>query len=613
MNIQDTFFPLKNGRIKYNGITDKINKFVEETQLFDEDLWTEFVAQFSKKMDAKDGGWRGEYWGKMMRGACLTYSYTRNQKLYLLLKKEVLALLSKQDSQGRICTYTTETEFSGWDMWGRKYVMLGMLYFMDICKDRALRARIVKALKKHADYIVERVGDGKISVVDTSGMLEGLNASSILEPFVKLYNITKEERYLSFAEHIISVGFTKSQNLIDLVLENKLYPYEYNVKKAYEMMSCFQGLLEYYKIRKNPRHLQAVVAFFDAVAKSELTEIGAMGCNYEYFNNSEKTQTEECIRPMLETCVTVTWMNCCYQLLAFTGDVKYANWIEKSAKNAMFGAVNIQRNKKLNKWYFDKNIMLEWDTKGMFFPFDSYSPILNGRRAIDIGGKRDLTEDGKIYGCCYCIGSAGTAIAALYGVMQTQKGYVFNDYDRAFYRLKTPNGNEFSVKVTGDAFVGNGKIKFTFKMKETEKMQIKFRIPDWSDKTKIRCNGQEIFGVKPNSYFDLEREFSDGDKIEISLDNSVKAIQKYGKILLKKGAYVLARDERYDDGFDGKQKPILTKKGKPNAKRVHTGTFDCLGEYAVQTEDGQKITLCDYASAGKDWDYTDKLRITAWM
>lgn len=613
MNLQNAFQPLTNGTITYKGIIDKANKFVIETQLLDADLWAEFIAQFSKKMDGDDRGWRGEYWGKMMRGGCLTYQYTHDRKLFAALKEAVLGLLKKQDKLGRIATYTTETEFNGWDMWCRKYVMLGMIYFLEINENQELRKRIIRALKRHANYIVKYVGDGKKSIVDTTHIFEGVNTSSILEPFVKLYNLTQEKKYLEFAEHIISIGFTKSQNLIDLVLKKELYPYQYNVKKAYEMMSCFQGLLEYYKITKKPEHLQAVIRFFDIVEETEMTEIGAMGCNYEYFNHSKKAQTEEKFQPMLETCVTVTWMNCCYQLLQFTGDVKYADWIEKSAKNAMMGAVNLQRNKTLNKWLFDPPEMIPWDPKGMFFPFDSYSPILNGRRAIDIGGKRDLTEDGKIYGCCYCIGSAGTAISALYGVMQFDGGYVFNEFDAATYRLKTPTGNNFTVKVKGDAFTGNGKIKFTFKMKEREKLSIKLRIPNWSKDTKVYVVGEEMENVQAGTYLDIQREFSNGDCIEIALDNSFTVVKQDGKVLVKKGAYVLARDERYEDGFDNGAKLYVSRKGKVKAKKVQTNKFDCLGEYALKTKDGKTITLCDYASAGKNWDNPDNLRITAWI
>ena len=40
-------------------------------------------------IDDENLGWRGEYWGKMMRGACITYKYTQSSKLYGILENTV--------------------------------------------------------------------------------------------------------------------------------------------------------------------------------------------------------------------------------------------------------------------------------------------------------------------------------------------------------------------------------------------------------------------------------------------------------------------------------------------------------------------------------------------
>ena len=43
--------------------------FILDHQLLDRDLWTLFTSQFKAPGADNDGGWRGEYWGKMMMGA----------------------------------------------------------------------------------------------------------------------------------------------------------------------------------------------------------------------------------------------------------------------------------------------------------------------------------------------------------------------------------------------------------------------------------------------------------------------------------------------------------------------------------------------------------------
>ena len=77
----------------YQGIADEMLRLVEEKQLKDRSLWKLAAKQFAGPADDADHGWRGEYWGKMMRGACMTYSYTQNEKLYSVLQSAVENLL----------------------------------------------------------------------------------------------------------------------------------------------------------------------------------------------------------------------------------------------------------------------------------------------------------------------------------------------------------------------------------------------------------------------------------------------------------------------------------------------------------------------------------------
>ena len=196
-----TLSSLEDGSWQLEGyINDKIH-YVEDNQLLNPDQWATFVNQFRTQPDSADNGWRGEFWGKMMRGASITYQYTQNEKLYKILTNTVRDLLSTQDEQGRIATYSANAEFKGWDMWCRKYVMMGLEYYYRICKDEALKERIVAALTKQADYILDHVGpasEGKIPITDTSDMFGGINSSSILEPMLFLYRMTNEQRYLDF-------------------------------------------------------------------------------------------------------------------------------------------------------------------------------------------------------------------------------------------------------------------------------------------------------------------------------------------------------------------------------------------------------------------------------
>ena len=101
----DIFFIDDTAENKYSGILENAMRFVEKAQLLDVELWKRFVTQYKERTDSADRGWRGEYWGKMMRGAAFVYSYTKNEELYKVITDTVKDMLTSEDELGRISTY----------------------------------------------------------------------------------------------------------------------------------------------------------------------------------------------------------------------------------------------------------------------------------------------------------------------------------------------------------------------------------------------------------------------------------------------------------------------------------------------------------------------------
>ena len=393
------------GEIDVHGRARDYLDFVTKTQLSDASLWRRFVAAFTENADTADRGWRGEYWGKMMRGACLTYRCTNDADLYAVLRRTVLDLLDAAEEDGRLSTYHRQNEFSGWDIWCRKYVLTGMLHFCDVCKDNALIERILNAMERHLDCVIRAVGPapGQIDITRTSDFWLGVNSCSILEPVMDLYRRRPQPRLLSFAKYIIQTGGCSGGDLIALAQQDEKAPYEYPETKAYETMSFFEGVLAYAEITDNQKYFDAVVRFAEKVNKTDITLIGCAGCTHELFDNSALKQTEYSDIIMQETCVTVTWMRLCARLFLLTGDDKYAQRIERSALNALYGSVNLYQQPFTMP---RSGEVLPW------MPFDSYSPLYMNRRGRGLGGLK-FFEDGSFYGCCVAIGAAGLAVYPL--------------------------------------------------------------------------------------------------------------------------------------------------------------------------------------------------------
>ena len=597
------------GEIKICGYSGKMIDFTIENQLLDVDTWALLVNQFRLMEDGINGGWRGEYWGKMMRGASLTYRTTKSEKLYTVLKESVLDMLTTQDEDGRFSTYSKDSEFHGWDLWARKYVMLGMMYFLDICKSNSLKSKIIRALRKHADYIIKHVGNGrgKVGIIDTFHLIGSMNSCSILEPFVKLYNLTGIERYLDFATYLVNTGLCKGANLIELALKKELYPYQYPETKAYEMMSCFEGVLEYYKVMGNPEHLTAVENFVDMLVASDYTLIGGAGCKHEFLDNSSLTQTEPAsMDVMQETCVTVTFMKLCAKLLSLTGDAKYAEYIERSGLNAMYGAVNNEKQSMsrsfLRTWLEGGRVVVIEDHEA--FPFDSYSPLFNDRRGLRCGGVQ-LLQNGRCYGCCVCIGSAGTAIMGLFTVMKSERDVYVNLYNDCRFS-SVVFGDRVDVTMRSDPYEANGaKISVNGR---GQRLSVYLRVPTWAEDFAVYVNGEEQSAKITNGYFLLDRVWND-DKIVVKFKSPVKMRVINGKIAFTKGPIALASDRRITD--ISKPIEINPRDGRTvRAKRTKKTVFDCNISYEIKSGDDTLI-LSDYAQTGKNYD-DENSGLTVW-
>ena len=605
--VTDVLFEAELGSWNYTGEYDKAARFVEDHQVTNPALWTTFVEQFRLQLDSEDGGWRGEYYGKMMRGACWIYKYTKNEKLYRTLESTVRYLLSCQEENGRISSYKQDKEFGYWDMWCRKYVLLGSQYFYEICKDEELKAEIIAKLNRHLDYIIDRVGegDGQIDILDTTThnpyTWGALNSSSILEPVVRQYWLTGNEKYLEFAAYIVKRGGSKWGNIYTLAIEGKKAPYEYPVTKAYEATSFFEGVLEYYRATGDEDAKAAYINFMAKVVETDLTAIGCSGCTHELFDHSSLVQTEVNDEVKQETCVTVTLLKAFYQALCLTGEAKYAEAMERSGYNAMLGSVNFNKiyampndTEVMKMHNFDKTAPFVRLIEG--FTFDSYSPLYKDKRSRRIGGFK-IMPGGTSYGCCACIGASGIAVMPISSVMLKAGGIVINHYMNGTFtaggvalemETKYPYGEKISIKVHTGAPV---------------RFSLDLRIPS-ATIGKSTIDGK-VAEASALGYATIEREWCEGDTVELVIPREFTTQRLNGKVAVTHGAIVMALDERNQD-IDVKVTDKIIK------IEPMVTNFASREAYKVTFSNGVSVNMTDYASAGKEWNKPN-CRVTVWI
>lgn len=602
--------------LKFKGIADSVAKFLEEEHLCNSDLWKKFVDVFRTHPDGANRGWRGEYWGKMMRGAVLVYKYTQSERLYAALTESVCDMLTVIEADGRVSSYSRELEFLGWDIWSRKYVILACEYYLEICRDESLKTEIVAFISRAADYLIDKIGAEKIKITKASNHWLGLNSSSILEPIVRLYRLTGEKKYLDFASYIVDVGGAEGINIFDLAYENKLYPYQYGVSKAYEMTSCFEGLLEYYEVTGISKYKTAVLNYAKAILESEMSIIGSAGTTHELFDHTRTRQTrEQEDEVMQETCVTVTLMKFFARVLGLTEDSAYADAIEKSFYNAYLGALNTERRESEYPYKTTEGVV------STILPFDAYSPLTPARRGRVVGGYQVL-PDMTYYGCCACIGAAGVGVfldnAVVIGddcvtINFYEQGNVKFDYltTKVCINIETDYPKSETVRINIDA---EKPVKFTLRLRK----------PAWSD------------GV--GGYEEYTREWL-SDTVELTFDMTVKLHYPetlgedtvYTDVRENVGGYytaILAKvfskpsEEKYIAFTRG---PLTLCADSRTGKSPHS-IFSLPESYEICdggiaegvprllkikfiTESQDSYYLVDYGHAGRDW----KSAIAAWL
>src|SRR5690606_22678756 len=143
--------------------------------------------------------WQSEFWGKWFTSAVMAYRYHPTPQLRQRLDQALADLLSTQTSDGYIGNYAPESHLQQWDIWGRKYTMLGLLDYHEVVGD----SNSLTAARKVADHLIKEVAQSDDGLIVTKGNYRGMAASSVLEPMVKLYRLSGDKKYLAFSEEIV--------------------------------------------------------------------------------------------------------------------------------------------------------------------------------------------------------------------------------------------------------------------------------------------------------------------------------------------------------------------------------------------------------------------------
>ena len=573
------------GNVTLKGrIGDQLDRMIERHVIgTDIDYIT---APFLEKTE-RHGWWQTEFWGKYMHAAVPYQKYTGSAKLRASIDRGVARMLASQEPSGYIGNYPDELRCGeGWDVWGMKYTMMGLLHYYDATRD----AKTLAACRRVCDYVIGEIGPGgrRGRELWQTGNWSGYASSSILEPVMWLYNRTQDKKYLDFATYLVK-GMTEPESgprLLDLALKGVSvadrnghgntpethggYVMKHNRWKAYEMMSCYQGLVEYAEATGRRDLLDAAVATGNQIVADEINLAGGCACSEAWFHGARKQHLP--YTRLQETCVTTTWMRFCEKLLDVTGDPKWADQLERSFYNAYLAAMKADGSE-----------------------FAGYTPLTGNR----YHGQHHCYMHTD---CCTANGPRGFLCFLRELFKSDGKTATFNFYASAL--VKGFDMYSLYPRANAARIVSH----------TTGPLALRLRIPAWSAKTVVKVNGVAQADVKPGAYFTVSRDWALGDIVEIAFDMPVVAHTLDHHVAFTRGPVLLARDSRFADGdlTEPFRRGLKDGQAMPSFNAVRTPSDDFwmaftatlpIGSHHENPEGAlpETVTFCDYASAGNTW------------
>ena len=578
------------------------------------------TAPFLAKTET-NGWWQTEFWGKWMHSAVPFLAYRDDPALLAKVRRGVARMLSSQEPSGYIGNYPDALRCGeGWDVWGIKYTLMGLLHYHDLAKRiesansgaaaSPTASDALEAAKRLCDWLIAELGPGgrRGRALWQTGNWCGYASSSVLEPVVWLYRRTGERRFLDFASSIVE-GLSKPKSgprLVDLALDGVsvadrnghgnvaetggAYVMKHNRWKAYEMMSCYQGMLDYAETTEAeglpavvpPETLRsAAIAAAHDIAAEEINLAGGCASSEAWFHGARKQHLA--YTRLQETCVTTTWMRLCEKLLDITDDPFWADQLERTFHNAYLAAMKSDGSEFAGytplsgtRWHGQHHCYMHTDCCNA-----------NGPRGFLTYLRKFFVADGNVVTLNFY---ASARIKATLGEGRTIEFDSYSLYPRdTIARLVCRSSGEFTLRL---------------------------RIPAHCTAATIMLNGTPLDGAVPGTYFPIRRTWNPGEVVEIAFKMPVVAHVAAHYAAFTRGPVLLARDSRFCDGD-------LTEPFRPNSiadgqdftahfasaappsddfAACYTASLP-LGAHA-ENPDGalpSTVRFCDYASAGNAW------------
>jgi len=461
---------------------------------------------------------------KTIEGASYSMQTFPDRKLDKYIDSVLTIVAAAQEPDGYLYTARTMNpkhphEWAGTKRWEKEEVLSHELYDLGHMIEGAIahyqatgKRNFLDIAIKYADCAVREIGDkpGQVVVVPGHQIAEMALA--------KLYVITGQKKYIDLAKFLLDKrGYTKQKEEYNQTYKPVLEQDEavgHAVRAAY----MYSGMADVAALTGDKGYIDAIDRIWNNIVNKKLYITGgigatgngeAFGANYELPNMSA----------YCETCAAIANVYLNYRLFLLHGDAKYFDVLERTLYNGLISGVSL-------------------DGGSFFYP--------NPLESIGQHQRQPW------FGCACCPSNICRFIPSVPGyIYAVNNSDVYVNLFMANHSDIRVNGKAVEIKqITNYPWTGDISMEVTTKGKQN--LNLKIRIPGWvqgavvpgnlysySDKKtlgySIKVNGQKIGSKVDKGYFNINRSWKKGDRVEIHFDMEPRTVKAHPAVEADRG------------------------------------------------------------------------------
>lgn len=458
---------------------------------------------------------------KMIEGCSYSLMNHPNPELEKKLDEIIAKIASAQQEDGYLMTYFILGDLSQrWtNMDKHEMYCCGHLIEAGIAYHNATGKRsLLDVALKYANHIDDTFGEGKKSWVPGHQEIE--------LALVKLYRVTKDERYLNLSHWLLEqrghgLGDWQAKDYYqDLNPVSQLSKISGHAVRA---MYLFTGMADLASITKDTAYIHALDRLWDNVVHTKMYATGGIGSSRknEGFTDDYDLPNADAY---CETCASVGMVFWNQRMNMLKGDGKYINVLEKAMYNGALAGISLSADR-----FFYVN-PLESDGTHHRKPWygTACCPSQISRFLPSVGNYIYATSADALWVNLYISSETSVSVQDVPVSIRQETNYPWE-----------------------------GKVQLSVSPKQEETFAVKLRLPDWCKNYTLKVNDREVKLVVEAGYVVIDRTWAPGDRITfdmampvevIAADSRVKA--NTGKRALQRGPLVYCMEEVDNPQYD---------------------------------------------------------------